>query len=493
MSIRLRLTLLYSAILGVTLIVFAIVVYVLLRGNLTREIDNSLRTTATATARFLGGRANEPDHATDRGGVARIIALRNGSLPSPSPETYLQLIDASGSVLARSSNLSNADLTLPPPHGAVNGRRFENATLGDQEIRLFNQPVPLQPPATQAAGTGYLEVARPLTSITHTLDRLRIILALGVAGALFVAGAAGWALSTTALRPIARLTRAAHEIGQAQDFSSRVAYDGPRDEVGRLASTFNEMLGRLQAAYARIQRALEAQRRFVADASHELRTPLTTIRGNVELLELDEEDETGERREALHDIASEAERMSRLVTDLLVLARADAGLHLKRGTVELRPLMEEVYRQVRRTSGGVRIELGEMAEVSVNGSADHLKQLLLILLDNACKYSPPGGVVRLSGERSHDWLRLQVSDEGPGIPKEEQERIFDRFYRLDPSRHGEGAGLGLSIARWIVSEHDGSLTVQSRPGEGSTFTIALPVEAEATARADTRTPVIVES
>jgi signal transduction histidine kinase len=320
-----------------------------------------------------------------------------------------------------------------------------------------------------------LELARSLADVEATQAHLRFVLALGVVGALVLAGVTGFGLATLALQPIDRLTQAAHEIGEAQDFSRRVSYAGPGDEVGRLAGTFNEMLSRLQASYARIQRALEAQRRFVADASHELRTPLTTIRGNVELLELDEENETADRKEALHDIASEAERMSRLVADLLSLARADAGLHIRREPVDVRPLVEEVCRQVRRTSGDVRVEVGSIPDAAVAGSPDHLKQLLLILLDNARKFSPAGGTIFVSGSLSRGWLRLSVRDEGPGIPEEDQERIFERFHRQDLSRHGEGAGLGLAIARWITAEHDGRLTVQSAPGQGSTFTVAVPV------------------
>jgi len=268
-----------------------------------------------------------------------------------------------------------------------------------------------------------------------------------------------------------------------------VPYSGPRDEVGRLANTFNEMLGRLESAYGSIQRSLEAQRRFVADASHELRTPLTTIRGNVELLTLEDAGESSERREALEDIASEAERMSRLVTNLLALARADAGLHIERQPIAVRPLVEEVCRQIRRSAATIHVQLGELPNVSVSASPDHLKQLLLILLDNARKYSPVGGVVRVWAEQANGWLRLSVSDEGPGIPLADQERIFDRFYRIDPARQGGGAGLGLSIARWIALEHQGTLSVNSKPGQGSTFVLSLPLVMEPAAEESPLAPV----
>jgi len=479
MSIRLRLTLLYSSILGVALIVFALFVYALLQRNLTTTIDGSLRTSGSSMARFLGPR---DDSDTDRGqprpATGRIAALRDGSLPSPAPDTYLQVVGGSGDVIARSANLASSDLTLPVPGDDPRNSTLQVVNVGDQEMRLLVQPVQIQSATGTTTGGGFVEVAHSLNEVNATLAHLRFILALGVAGALLLAVGAGWVLSTTALRPIARLTHAAHEIGEAQDFSRRVGYMGPRDEVGRLANTFNEMLGRLESAYGGIQRSLEGQRRFVADASHELRTPLTTIRGNIELLTLDDAGESAERREALEDIASEAERMSRLVTNLLALARADAGLHIERERLAVCPLVEEVCRQIRRSAPAVHVELGDVPNVSVSASPDHLKQLLLILLDNARKYSPVGGEVRVWAEQASGWLRLSVSDEGPGIPEEDQQRIFDRFYRIDPARQGSGAGLGLSIARWIALEHQGTLTVNSRPGQGSTFVLSLPLVME---------------
>lgn len=481
MSIRFRLTLLYTAILGVTLVAFALFVYALLTHNLVLQIDHELTEVAGATARvprILGG-AGTANSGVDqeREAIGRILASRNGTLPStyPAPDIYVQYVDGNGSVVARSSTLANADLTLPVSGGRLARRSLSTVRVSNQNLRLLREPLPGGP-----AGGGTLELGRSLSDVEATQDHLRVVLALGVVGALILAGAAGLGLATLALQPIDRLTQAAHEIGEAQDFSRRVAYAGPRDEVGRLAGTFNEMLSRLQASYARIQRALEAQRRFVADASHELRTPLTTIRGNVELLELEDGSESAERREALHDIASEAERMSRLVADLLALARADAGLHIQRAPIDMRPLVEEVCRQVRRTSGDIRVVVGTIPDATVLGSADHLRQLLLILLDNARKFSPPGGTIFVGGALSRGWLRLSVRDEGPGIPEEDQERIFERFHRQDLSRHGEGAGLGLAIARWITAEHDGRLTVQSATGEGSTFTLAVPLVQGAT-------------
>ena len=481
MSVRLRLTLLYTAILAVTLVAFALGVYGLLARNLTHELDDSLTVDAsqalrleTRLGREQGGHPVRIFQVPMQLPGNNVTELRLASLSGDS----IQLVDSSGVVRGQSDNLIADGHGLPVPPANLRSDTFERVNVNGRSYRVLIEPIPLVNGAF-----GFLEVARPLTEAEHTLLQLRLILALGVVGALLLAGVAGWGMATFSLQPINRLTRAAQEIGEAQDFSRRVPYTGPRDELGRLAGTFNGMLGRLQAAYARVQTSLESQRRFVADASHELRTPLTTIRGNVELLMLDDQDETLERREALHDIASEAERMSRLVTNLLVLARADAGLHLQRSLVSMRPLVEEVYRQAHYIGGDVALELGELPEATVFGSADHLKQLLLILLDNAIKYTPAGGTIRLSGERfeapkgamTAGELRLSVSDTGPGIPAEDQARIFDRFYRVDASRHGEAAGLGLAIARWIATEHEGRLSVESTPGNGSTFTIALPL------------------
>src|SRR5690242_1203596 len=234
------------------------------------------------------------------------------------------------------------------------------------------------------------------------------------------------------------------------------------------------MLGHIQAAYHQIEDALQAQRRFVADASHELRTPLTTIRGNIGLLSLASEVSSEDRREALQDMSSEAERMSRLVGNLLVLARADAGLHIEKQPVHVQDIMQEVYRQARVLSDGVRLRLDEPQPAQVEGSPDYLKQLLLILVDNALKNTPPGGEVRLADPIENGYVRLTVQDTGKGIPADALPHIFERFYQADKSRTGGGTGLGLAIAKWIAEEHGGHIEAQSELGAGSTFTVWLP-------------------
>jgi len=234
------------------------------------------------------------------------------------------------------------------------------------------------------------------------------------------------------------------------------------------------MLRQLEDAYQRLQSALVAQRRFVADASHELRSPLTTIRGNVGLLLKRTDITSDDRVAALNDIAGESERMSRMVQDLLTLARADAGYHLEKSPVDLEPIIQDVSRQAQTLQPFRRVELQDGVPTMVQGNADALKQLLWILVDNALKHTPEGGRIRMRLGSAGMTAELAVADDGPGIPAEDIERIFERFYQADAARSGEGTGLGLAIARWIAEEHGGRVFAGNNPGGGAIFTVQLP-------------------
>jgi signal transduction histidine kinase len=232
---------------------------------------------------------------------------------------------------------------------------------------------------------------------------------------------------------------------------------------------------------SRLETLFRTQRRFVADVSHELRTPLTTIQGNVELLRRGAAKDAEARRETLADIETEVARMSRLVADLLLLARMDAGVELDVGPVELDTLLLDVYRQAQVMSDGTDVCLGNEDQAVIQGDADRLRQLFLNLVDNALKYTPPGGCVTLSVQKTEGWVRVVVADTGVGIPPEDLQpgpsgvpMIFERFYRADPARSRGGTGLGLSIVQWIVQAHGGRIEVESSVGSGSTFTVWLP-------------------
>jgi signal transduction histidine kinase len=291
---------------------------------------------------------------------------------------------------------------------------------------------------------------------------------------LLVAFGAGWLLAGAALRPIDRIIQTARAIGAERDFTRRVAYRGPNDEVGRLATTFNVMLTELHATYRQVAQALQAQRRFVGDASHELRTPLTTIRGNLELLRREPPIGESDRRAVLSDTIDETERLARLVNDLLALARADAGWQPALDPVAVDALVEEVCRQARLLAPDRPIVADVSRDVTVVANRDLLKQVLLILVDNALKHTPPSGAVTIAAMAEGEQVALGVRDEGPGIAPDMLPHLFERFYRGDSARTEGGTGLGLAIARALVEAQGGAIAVESCAGAGSVFTVRLP-------------------
>ncbi|MDQ6746863.1 MAG: HAMP domain-containing histidine kinase, partial [Candidatus Dormibacteraeota bacterium] len=335
------------------------------------------------------------------------------------------------------------------------------------EGRLANLPATPRPAFIAAGQSAAPAVAQ--------VNLLRLYLILGALLSLAAALAASWVVAGRALRPLDDMTETVEAIGSAQDLRRRLPEVGTGDEVGRLTGAFNAMMGRLDEAYSRLEGALDSQRRFVADASHELRTPLTSIRSNLGLLLGRADIAAADRAEALADMDTEAQRMSRLVTDLLTLARADAGQRLEMESLDLGRLGDEVVRQARRTYPGCPIELEGKDSPSVFGNADSLRQLLWILLDNAARHTDPGTAVRVTIDTEPAAIRLAVRDQGPGIPAAERERVFERFVRADPARSSGGAGLGLSIARWIVEQHGGQVWADANPiGKGATLTVELP-------------------
>jgi signal transduction histidine kinase len=300
-----------------------------------------------------------------------------------------------------------------------------------------------------------------------SLDRLRLIL-LGVGAAgVAIAVLGGWVISSSALRPIRRMIETARAIALSRGFSRRIEVrSDARDELAHLGRTFNDMLASLDDAYRR-------QQRFVADVSHELRTPLTAIQGDLELLARDLPDR--DRAATLAEALREARRLARLVDDLLVLVRADAGPQpFVPKPVQLDEVAMEVFREL-HAQAGQRLEVVDLDEARVLGERDRLKQLVLILADNALRYAPDGNVSLSVGvERSLAVLR--VEDEGIGISPEVARRAFERFYRgedaqrLDPG----GTGLGLAIARWIVERHGGSIALERRDPRGTRAVVRLP-------------------
>lgn len=332
-----------------------------------------------------------------------------------------------------------------------------------------------------------IQTARSEQDVEQSLGNLYRILLDGGLLVLLFAAVGGWLITLGVLTRVRRITRTARDISKAQSFSRRVAdrtWLG-RDELSQLARTFNEMLGNLERLY-------RYQQRFVADASHELRAPITSIRCNLDLLASAPDLAPAEAQAALADASAEADRMGRLVNDLLTLARADADTgpqpehpisvgYRKSQPVDLDSLLLEVFRQYRPAGNEAqqqpRLLLSHITPAQVAGDADQLKQAVVALVDNALKYTPPEGSVSLSLATKDAWAVIEVSDTGIGITPSDQPHIFERFYRTDRARSREqgGSGLGLAIAQSIAQEHRGIITVESAPGEGSTFTLRLPL------------------
>jgi heavy metal sensor kinase len=330
------------------------------------------------------------------------------------------------------------------------------------------------------AGNGYLIVAEePNHGVAATLALLRNALAVAVPIFLLLACAAGWFLAERSLAPIAAMSARARTI-TATNLDARLPVANERDELGELALVFNELLDRLERAFGELERAYSRMRQFIADASHELRTPLAAVRGEVQVA-LKRPREGDEYRESLGVIHDEAVHMSRIVEDLFTLARADAGERaLERRPFYLDELVAECCRIARPLAEGRAVELAftpESVDVEVEGDEGVVRRAVLNLVDNAVKYTEPGGSVRVRVVREGDLARVDVADTGVGIRPEECERIFERFYRVDRARVRSegGAGLGLSIVRWAAEAHGGEATVRSEPERGSTFSIVLPL------------------
>ncbi len=342
---------------------------------------------------------------------------------------------------------------------------FSQTRINGTLMRIYTHPIidNFQP-------IGVVQVGAPIDTITTTTDQLLVFMVGALALAILGALLSGIMLTNRVLRPLDEITDAAVKIATTDDLTTRLTWQGPMDELGRLARVFNHMMDRLEHLFT-------IEQRFVADVSHELRTPLTAIRGNLDIIKRYGMDEA-----SLDAIESETERMSRLVNDLLLLARADYGeISVDLYPLDLDTVVLEVFQeaQVLAKDRDLSVVLDEFEPLRIQGNADRIKQLMLNLISNAIKFTPDGGTVGIALRPRGGWAEIAIRDTGIGMTKEEQERIFDRFYQVDSSRthsgRRDGAGLGLSIAQWIVEVHKGRINVESEPGKGTTFQVWLPI------------------
>ena len=457
--IRVRLTLWYVLLLAVILAAFATGVYLLLRHSLYSNLDDSLEAMAgsiLSTIQFDEDRPRLPN--------------TQASNDPTEEEHFARIFDAEGQVTFTNTPVQE---NVPVDDQAVNaalsgeGTARKSSFADDDEIlRVITLPI-----LRGETVLGALEVGQSEEEVSDTLSSLLLILGIGYPVTLVLATFGGIFLARRALSPIDKITRTARNIS-AEDLSQRLNMDLPNDEVGNLAQTFDEMIGRLEDAFRR-------QRQFTADASHELRTPLTVIKGQIDV-SLQKEREAESYREVLQTVNNEVDRLIRVAASLLTLTRADTGkIPLTFEALNVSELLSGVLEQVRPAAveKSVELSLDPGPPATIHADEDLLLQLLLNLLDNAIKYTLASGRVQAGWNVKEDGIELWVRDTGIGIADEHIPHIFDRFYRVDKarSRNEGGVGLGLAISQWIVEAHGGSIRVESTPDSGTTFTVQLPI------------------
>jgi heavy metal sensor kinase len=448
-SIGTRLTLWYSIVLLAGLSLFSGGVWLVVSLSLRATLDETLSAMAKGVITVLQIEFNpaHPKHLNEELNEYA-DATPEGNLMEVQDSHGNQLVQSKVVALGRSKNAAADGFGVQKAASGRYRTLTTTAVVRGERYRIF--------------------VAAPLAGTQATLRRTRQLLLWVTPGVLLIAALGGYWISRRALAPVDEITRAAQSIG-IQNLSQRLTVPGTGDELQRLSDTWNSMLARLESAVKRLSQ-------FTADASHELRTPIALIRTTAELtLRRDRPAQT--YREALRQIVEESDRTARLIEDLLLLARADAGLPaLVLDRVELTPLVRDVCEQGQVLAQARQLDISaEVPDepVYVDANDPALRRLLLLLVDNAVKYTPAGGHITVSVGRDPGGATVTVRDTGIGIPDSALPHVFERFYRVDESRNREagGTGLGLSIAKWIAERQHASLEAESVLGEGSAFRV----------------------
>jgi two-component system sensor histidine kinase MprB len=494
-TLRRRLALLSALAVALTVLLASVLVYALVRDRLRGDVDNDLRHQAdvvTQRAQQIGpivaGSVQGPvtigtqqaggTYSTTgrpppfppgapakgkrkKGGKAqpqagdRVFLERAVPAPGPgAPPAVAQLIGSDGSAIANFGQQVRIPVTDTDRELAANGgdASFTDMDAGGASFRVLTQPLP---------GGGAIQLARSLEDTNHTLDTLVLILALVSAGGIALAAALGPVVARTALAPAGEVSAAAEEVARTHDLTHRIEVRGD-DELGRLAASFNEMMSGLERSEA-------AQRRLVADASHELRTPLATLRTNIETLGRGGLD-ADERERLVADVTQELEEMTELVSDVVELARAPGQDAVERQDLALDELTRDAIERAERRARGMRFEQRLQPSI-VNADAQRVGRAISNMLDNACKWSPEGGVVEVEVDDG----QVTVRDHGTGFPPDHLDKVFDRFWRADDARGKPGSGLGLAIVQRVAEEHDGSASASNAEDGGAVVRLRLPV------------------
>jgi heavy metal sensor kinase len=462
LTLRSRLTAVYTAVFGVLIVTMTAVSYEVLAYQLDADVTANLSSLTSGLHGYLQFETGTPTVEFDPSDPAEAAFVSEAV-------RYYQVFDAtSGQLVAQSDGLRPFGLDLTPAE--VRELRSRPRTFDVQtdygRLRLSNSVLAPSP------GQLYLlQVGVSLDPMDQTLRRFLVLMLVSVPAGLIAAFVVGRAMARVALRPLTELAGATRAIGIA-NLPQRLPVRGAGDELDAVATAFNDTL-------ARLEESIGEMRQFSAALAHELRTPLTALRGGIELTMIDAPAGEELRRRFVSQL-EEIDKLKHFIDQILVLARAEAGeIPLQMAAVDLRELAIALVDQLEPVAEakGVTLRTGRTDDVMISGDGAWIKRLILNLLDNAIKFTSSGGRVVVEVAREGAWARLAVHDTGIGITAGAQEKIFERFFRADPARSPEvdGVGLGLSLARWIVERHHGRIAVESRPGEGSTFTIHLPL------------------
>lgn len=475
MSIRNRFTLLFTLILAITLTVFGLALYTVQAqdtiNSLKKDISMSANRFSEAIQR-TNSRPLPPPNNVDLPPIPFDKFSNEQEFQFFSERELVRVLDIQGNLI--SSPFGREGDALPLSEEGLLALQshqewWEIATVAEERMLIYSRTVVIN-----KEGSNIVQIARPLTERDRTLQSLASTLIFAGLITVLVAFGIGWFLSGLTLQPIQRITQTAREIGEKRDFSKRVKHHGPNDEVRQLANTFNAMLSRLQDTFLKLEHSLEMQREFVADVSHELRTPLTTLRGNVGLLLRRPPASADVQADILNDMVDESDRLIRLVNDLLIMARADAGRNLVNETIDISGLVEETSRQAIQLDTKRIIHQDITANLILMGDRDALKQILLIGLDNALKHS--SNDIWVSLRKVDSIIEIRVKDSGEGISPENLEHVFDRFFKVEDSSLIPGFGLGLSIAKVLVEKMGGSIQLESELGIGSELILTFPAQ-----------------
>lgn len=477
MSLRLRLTLTYGLLLVLVVAAFGSVLFFSMSQALQQEMDRRLEVRAGQVQLALWHGA--PPASLDAISSSTLDLSPLGIQSAQS--LYVQIVAPDGVVRARSTGLQAAALPVERLsfQDALSGRRAFNDVVvgGNHPVRILSVPIAVggsivgEPIAVGRSIVGVLQVGQSQEPLRQTMEDLGILLLVLGGAAVAVAVLFGWAVARSALLPLKTMAQRAADIAAQGEFRNRVGPVAQRDEIGQLAMTVDHLLETVEQMFRKHQE-------FVADTSHELRNPLLAVRANLELLPRAGDAEA--QAECLAEAAEQVERMSRLVNDLLLLARSEAGEMIQRRPFSLRPLVDRVVQAARHGAGERRVEVGPGGSPDVYADEGRVSEMLANLVDNAIRHTGRDGAIEVAIGREAEWALIKVTDDGEGISLEALPHIFERFYRAAGSASSAtgGTGLGLAIVKHLAEAHGGRVTVTTELGKGSCFTLWLPVANE---------------